>query len=252
MKKYVLIISSVILLLFIFMGYKLLSTNQENSIPTVKTQTLTRNFNIGAFLKNSNDIVKDFPYDKYIASGDYQSYSFLRSDIEQLSNKLKDNGTAQSVIYEALTNSLIKGKPALIGSEIDSLIVTFQWADKFRIYAEADSINSNLYSAVNEFWMSKLTDRLVAISNENSNIVNNFKFKYLLTKCNEVKYNASIKNNSSTKFIQNLLLNNWSHLFLQTWNQATKLQLSILFIIGLITIISYSLLIKSIFKLIKK
>jgi hypothetical protein len=252
MKKYLITISSIVLLFIVFIGYKLLSTNQENTVPTIKAVNLQRNFNISEFLKNSNDVVKDFPYDKYIASSDYQTYSFLRNDIDQLSNKLKDNGAAQSLIYNALTDSLLKAKPALIGSEIDSLIVAFQWADKFRIYAEADSINSNLYLAVNEYWMSKLTDRLVSISNETPNMVNNFKFKFLLTKCNEVKYNASIKNNSISKFIQNLLKSNWSHLFLQTWNQASKLQLIFLFLIVTITIISYTVLLKSIIKSIKK
>ena len=100
--------------------------------------------------------------------------------------------------------------------------------------------------------MKKITEKLVSISNENSNIVNNFKFRYLITKCNEVKYFASISNNSISKFIQNLLNSNWTHLFRQTWNQASKLQLAFLFFMGVITIISYALLIKSIIKRIKK
>lgn len=252
MKKVLLIINCLIILFVVFIAYELLRTNPDNIVPTVKDEPITRNFDLSAFLKNNNDVENTFPYQKFAISEDYLSYKFLKEDINKINLITKDHSKTETIIYAALTDSLLKNKPSIYVSNIDTLISTFQWADKFRVYAHADSINYSLYLAINEFWMSRITEKLANLSKEKSSIINNFKFKYLLTRCNEVKYNPAIKNGSITKFVQNLLKGNWAHLFHATWDQASKLQLFLLFTFGIITLFSYTLLFKSIYTLLKK
>jgi hypothetical protein len=252
MKKLLFGINILIILFFALIAAKLLSTNLDNNIPTIKPDTKNKNLVLSDHLKNHNDIEINFPYQKFVASENYLTYKFLKEDIDQIAIKLKDASKTQNIIYAALTDSLLKIKPSLSVSNIDTLIKTFQWADKFRVFAEVDSVNNTLYLAINDFWMSKISDHLVLIAKENTIQLNDFKFRYLLTKCNEVKYNPAIKNSSATKFIQNLLKSNWAHLFHATWDQASKFQLFLILTFVIITTFSYVVLIKSIYKLIKK
>ena len=252
MKKAIIVINLFVLLLIVFLSYKLININLDNDIPTIKPENNNKNLVLSDYLKTHDDIEINFPYRKFAESENYLTYKFLKEDIDQIAFKLKDASKTQNIIYAALTDSLLKIKPSLSVSNVDTLIRTFQWADKFRIFAEVDSVNNTLYLAINDFWMSKISDFLVIIAKENTTIINDFKFRYLLTRCNEVKYNPAIKNSSITKFIQNLLKSNWAHLFNATWDQATKFQLFLLFTFIIITTFSYTVLIKSIYLLIKK
>lgn len=252
MKKVIIVTNIFVLLLILFISYKLISINLDNNIPTIKPENKNKNLVLSDYLQNYDDIEINFPYQKFAASENYLTYKFLKEDIDQIATKLKDASKTQNIIYAALTDSLLKIKPSLSVSNIDTLVRTFQWADKFRVFAEVDSVNNTLYLAINDFWMSKISDHLVLIAKENTSKLNDFKFRYLLTRCNEVKYNPAIKNSSANKFIQNLLKSNWAHLFHATWDQASKFQLFLLLTFVIITTFSYVVLIKSIYKLIKK
>jgi hypothetical protein len=252
MKKLLIVINISIILFFVFIAYSLFTTSLNNNIPTIKPENKNKNLVLSDYFKNHDDIEINFPYQKFAASENYLTYKFLKEDIDQIATKLKDASKTQNIIYAALTDSLLKIKPSLSVSNIDTLIRTFQWADKFRVFAEVDSVNNTLYLAINDFWMSKISDHLVLIAKANTTILNDFKFRYLLTRCNEVKYNPAIKNSSTAKFIQNLLKSNWAHLFHATWDQATKFQLFLLFTFVIVTTFSYLVLIKSIYQLIKK
>ena len=164
------------------------------------------------------------------------------SNLPEIKNK--NDSKAQEILYKALTDTLDKFKHEQYTANLDSMIYLFQWADKYRVYSDIDTTNAILYSAIHEFWVTKISDKLAQLSKDNSTILTNFKFKFLVAKCDEIKYNTPLKISSTTKVVNYFIQKKWAHLFQASWNQASKLQISILFLFLTITIFSYITLIK--------
>ena len=246
MKKISLIFNILTIIILGYFAYNITKANDDNYMPSISKEKLPRNFDLRNNIKDLDEtnIENNFPYVEYVSSQDFLNYTYLKQDLDEIKSKTKNDSKAQEILYKALTDTLDKFKHEQYTANLDSMIYLFQWADKYRVYSDIDTTNAILYSAIHEFWITKISDKLAQLSKDNSTILTNFKFKFLVAKCDEIKYNTPLKISSTTKVVNYFIQKKWAHLFQASWNQASKLQISILFLFLTITIFSYITLIK--------
>ena len=246
MKKISLIFNVLTIIILGYFAYKITKANDDNYMPSISKEKLPRNFDLRNNIKNLDEtnIENNFPYVEYVSSQDFLNYTYFKQDLDVIKSKTKNDSKAQEILYKALTDTLDKIKHEQFTANLDSMIYLFQWADKYRVYSDIDTTNAILYSAIHEFWITKISDKLAQLSKDNSTILTNFKFKFLVAKCDEIKYNTPLKISSTTKVVNYFIQKKWAHLFQASWNQASKLQISISFLFLTITIFSYITLIK--------
>ena len=246
MKKISLIFNILTIIILGYFAYNITKANDDNYMPSISKEKLPRNFDLRNNIKYlyEKNIENNFPYVEYVSSKDFLNYTYFKQDLDEIKSKTKNDSKAQEILYKALTDTLDKFKHEQYTANLDSMIYLFQWADKYRVYSDIDTTNAILYSAIHEFWITKISDKLAQLSKDNSTILTNFKFKFLVAKCDEIKYNTPLKISSTTKVVNYFIQKKWAHLFQASWNQASKLQISILFLFLTITIFSYIILIK--------
>jgi hypothetical protein len=246
MKKISLIFNILTIIILGYFAYNITKANDDNYMPSISKEKLPRNFDLRNNIKDLDEtnIENNFPYVEYVSSQDFLNYTYFKQDLDEIKSKTKNDSKAQEILYKALTDTLDKFKHEQFTANLDSMIYLFQWADKYRVYSDIDTTNAILYSAIHEFWITKISDKLKQLSKDNSTILTNFKFKFLVAKCDEIKYNTPLKISSTTKVVNYFIQKKWAHLFQASWNQASKLQISILFLFLTITIFSYIILIK--------
>jgi hypothetical protein len=246
MKKISLIFNILTIIILGYFAYNITKANDDNYMPSISKEKLPRNFDLRNNIKDLDEtnIENNFPYVEYVSSQDFLNYTYFKQDLDEIKSKTKNDSKAQEILYKALTDTLDKFKHEQYTANLDSMIYLFQWADKYRVYSDIDTTNAILYSAIHEFWITKISDKLAQLSKDNSTILTNFKFKFLVAKCDEIKYNTPLKISSTTKVVNYFIQKKWAHLFQASWNQASKLQISILFLFLTITIFSYIILIK--------
>ena len=246
MKKISLIFNILTIIILGYFAYNITKANDDNYMPSISKEKLPRNFDLRNNIKDLDEtnIENNFPYVEYVSSQYFLNYTYFKQDLDEIKSKTKNDSKAQEILYKALTDTLDKFKPEQYTANLDSMIYLFQWADKYRVYSDIDTTNAILYSAIHEFWVTKISDKLAQLSKDNSTILTNFKFKFLVAKCDEIKYNTPLKISSTTKVVNYFIQKKWAHLFQASWNQASKLQISILFLFLTITIFSYITLIK--------
>ena len=246
MKKISLIFNILTIIILGYFAYNITKANDDNYMPSISKEKLPRNFDLRNNIKDLDEtnIENNFPYVEYVSSQDFLNYTYFKQDLDEIKSKTKNDSKAQEILYKALTDTLDKFKHEQYTANLDSMIYLFQWADKYRVYSDIDTTNAILYSAIHEFWIKKISDKLAQLSKDNSTILTNFKFKFLVAKCDEIKYNTPLKISSTTKVVNYFIQKKWAHLFQASWNQASKLQISILFLFLTITIFSYITLIK--------
>jgi len=246
MKKISLIFNILTIIILGYFAYNITKANDDNYMPSISKEKLPRNFDLRNNIKDLDEtnIENNFPYVEYVSSQDFLNYTYFKQDLDEIKSKTKNDSKAQEILYKALTDTLDKFKHEQYTANLDSMIYLFQWADKYRVYSDIDTTNAILYSAIHEFWITKISDKLAQLSKDNSTILTNFKFKFLVAKCDEIKYNMPLKISYTTKVVNYFIQKKWAHLFQASWNQASKLQISILFLFLTITIFSYITLIK--------
>ena len=206
---------------------------------------------------NSNQVTKDslkiiFPYSSYFKSNNYQEAKSIQKDLIFLDSIIKDKYFVRKFMSKVLTDSLNNQIYKInVNSNLDTLNLILQWTEKFKNYGESDPSPENqiLFKTINSYWSKKISKTLGQYSEINVNAKYNFHFRYLTAKCNEKRFNVSVKVTSIDKLIQNVLENRWAHLFEATWNQSTVFQKIIIFIFFAITTVSYILAIKYLLKI---
>lgn len=219
-------------------------TDKQILLPAQKYDRPSNIFNLKSTLiginKDSLSIL--FPYNSYLESSNFQDAKSIQKDLLFLDSLVGDKMEVRGIISVALTDSLYKHSfSSADNSNLDSLNYKLQWAEKFKFYGDADTMSENqlLFQSIYDFWLGKISKNLSEYSENNTKAKFNFQFRYLTAKCNEKRYNVSVKVSSVEKVIQNILGNNWAHLFEASWNQASLLQKIIIAILIVATLICY-------------
>jgi hypothetical protein len=153
------------------------------------------------------------------------------------------------IIYKSLTEELEKKlKPTLTSFNADTLIWLVQWAERFKYYAEVDQANASLFQPLNDHWMNFIANHLNNLYKNDESIKYDYKFRYLMSRCAENKYNIDIGNSKKEKFVYNIIDQQWSYI-LNRFIIGTSLLFKICIIIILsITLYGYFCIIKKILK----
>ena len=223
--------------------------DQQVLLPAAKNGQLNK-FDLRSNLSgvNKESLTAKFPYSTYLKSNNYQDAASIQKDLKILDSLVVDKMLVRGLISTVITDSLFNQNFSTSeNSNLDSLNYRLQWAEKFKYYGESDPSSENqlLFQSIYDYWLSKISKNLTEYSNTNEKAKFNFQYRYLTAKCNEKRYNVSIKVSSLEKVIQNILGNKWAHLFEASWNQASLLQKIVIAILLIATSICYLITIKS-------
>jgi len=218
-------------------------------LPTEKPSSNENGYDLHSAIKgvNKDSITSQFPYEEYLKSVNYQEAKSIQKDLLILDSLVGDKMVVRGLISAVLTDSLYNRNFSKVdNANLDSLNYRLQWAEKFKFYGEADPLSENqlLFQSIYDFWLSKISKKLSEYSENNEKAKFNFQYRYLTAKCNEKRYNVSVKVSSLEKVIQNTLGSNWAHLFEASWNQASVLQKIIVAFLFLTTLLFYIVTIK--------
>jgi len=213
-------------------------------LPTEKSSSTENGYDLHSAIKgvNKDSITSLFPYEDYLKSVNYQEAKTIQKDLVILDSLVGDKMVVRGLISAVLTDSLYNRNFTEVDNvNLDSLNYRLQWAEKFKFYSEADPSSENqlLFQSIYDFWLNKISRILSEYSENNVNAKFNFEFRYLTAKCNEKRYNVSVKVSPLEKVIQNILGNSWAHLFEASWNQASLMQKIIIAILIIATIVCY-------------
>ncbi|MHA8085389.1 hypothetical protein U8695_07405 [Aquirufa antheringensis] len=219
-------------------------TDKQILLPAEKNYRTSNIISLKSTLKgiNKDSLSIRFPYNSYLESSNFQDAKSIQKDLLFLDSLVGDKMMVRGIISVILTDSLYNHSfSSTDNSNLDSLNYRLQWAEKFKFYGEADKMSENqlLFQSIYDFWLRKISKNLSEYSENNTKAKFNFQYRYLTAKCNEKRYNVSVKVSSLEKVIQNILGNNWAHLFEASWNQASLMQKIIISILLITTLVCY-------------
>lgn len=207
--------------------YFLSKANNDNYLPEQKTVEEGCIYNLASRIKgaNSSTLISIFPTKSYLDSGNYINIECLLSELNDIDNITKDPSMSQQIMSTILTDSLLKRDSINYKTyNPDKYIYLMQSIEKYQYYAEIDSKHKIFFMAIYDFWMNFISDKLTNFSKEEPSIKYGFKYKFLVAKCSERKYNIGVKVTATEKVIDNLVRSKWGHLFDASWNQTTLIK----------------------------
>ena len=232
--------------------YLVLKADYNTAILQKKDPPAKSVFTLKPYLKElpANEIIQKFPEKNYLDSANYQNILFIKADLATLDSANPNESANRQLISTILTNKLFERDSARLSSfNLDTLLLQLQWAEKFKTYAEIDVQNRILYKSISSFWLSYICNRLTSYSSENPSVKYQFKYKYLVARCYELKFTCAVKVESIEKVVDNFTSNKWAHLTSALWDQTSKLQKILFLIFTLLSLYGYYLII---LKLLKK
>lgn len=241
-----------VLAILSFTGYTIVRVDDSAYIPPYKEIDPTDTFSLRTYILSisADSLANKFPYGKYLDYANYDNIITIKKDLNTLNTLFTgDSSLNQQILSDALTDSLMNRLSVKYDNyKADSLIYLLQWAERFKNYAEVDPLNEPLFNAIYIYWMGFISNKLSNYSSENNKIRFDFKYRFLVAKCNEKHSYVNVRVTSIDKFFYNLLGNQWTHLFKASWNQATTLQKIVTAVIFIFTLISYALFFRFLFK----
>ncbi len=230
--------------------------DNEQSLPTERDyQFEDRNFDLHSSISGINKdlILSQFPYSKYLKSNNFQDHNKINKDLSCLDSLYADKMFTRIQLLEPiLTDSLYNQRfPSNQILNLDSLNFALQWAEKFKYYSESDPQKESreFFTDVYDWWLQKISKNLSEYSNNHQSERFNFQYRYLEAKCNEKKYNVSVKVTPIEKVIDSLLDKKWVHLFTESWNQSSLVQKIVIELYLIINLICYVLAFRYLIKI---
>lgn len=218
----------------------------DKSIAQAENKNMS-GFSLSGHLKGiqPNNLLAQFPFRTYIDSANYDNIAVIKNDLLLLDSvNAVDKMLNLQVLMVALTDSLKKKHP-YIQYNPDSLIHLIQWVEKFKNYAAVDTKNALLFESVYDYWMSFVVGKLNAYYEANNKLKYEFRFRYLVNRCNEQRYGTNIGNTKFDKIVLYFADQNWTYL-VERFNNGTGLFFKLLiYLFVLFTCYAYY----SIFKL---
>jgi hypothetical protein len=245
LKKFIL--TGILSLLFLgIILFLILKADYRNNVPQRKDISDVQTFDLTYRLKQRPGInmQEAFPVKDYLDSSNYENISLISADLVMMDSLNNDESTNRRLLSEVLTAKLFeKDSLKLAHGGIDSLYAVLQWAEKFGACAEIDKQNRILYQSIASYWLTYISNRLSKISAEKPSEKYKFSFRYLLARCDEMKFTAGVKVTEMEKVVDNLTRNKWAHLVSASWNQTSILQKILFLVIFLITLFGYYLIV---------
>jgi hypothetical protein len=234
------------LVLIVIADYK----DDVNRLP----ETQRKAFNLAYHLNglNPGNFKEKFPYEVYLDSADWRKVSSIRKDVLIMDSFSNDPMLSQEVLWQTLTEKLeVRVQPTFEQYNTDSLILLLQWVEGFKHYASLNLDNNMLFGAVYDHWMNFIIKTAERYAEQHKSIKYNYKFKYLLSRCDEQTYISSIGKSRLEKIVDNVIERNWSYLLNRFWIGTTVPFKIIIFSILFITLYAYICIFRFHFKSLK-
>lgn len=236
-----------LLLVLIFVLYFIVNTDHNNYLPQQRTYPTKPGFILKNHLKlpDTIGIIKTFPYEIYLDSADTWNISSIKNDLKELDNTYHDQSANREALSEALSHRLYKRyEKTLETYHPDTLIYLIQWAERFRSYAMIEPDNEIFYNSVYDDWLKRISNLLPAYSTGNSTIRYSYKYKYIFSRCTELKFAPTIEVTKMEKVMDNIVQRKWAHLIESSWNQTSVVFKILVLLIFIITLYGYYCIIK--------
>jgi hypothetical protein len=246
-RKYLPWAASLFILLFFLVA--ILTTRTDNNVIQEKDCVVKPPYNLSLALKNISaaGLTDSFPYKAYLDSANICDIISVKKDLNTLDSLYKDLNISRRTLSNTLTLELYKrSEDKLKKYDPDYLLSMLQWSEKFKAYAQVEPENYDLFISVYDYWFTQISDKLVDYSKIDNSCKYEFKYKYLVARCNEKKHSVGLEVTKTEKFLQNLIDNKWDHLMNASWTQSSKLQKILFFAIIIFTLYAYYLLFKKI------
>jgi hypothetical protein len=247
-----LIIGTVSSLLLAVLFFKIVNADPSANIPQLEIVTDASAFDLATHIPNGAgyDVYKQFPYTAYLDSANIRNIRAIKRDLSILDTLTHDPGSNRRTLSHALTE-IRGGRLEYKFSEYqpDSLLVLIQWAEQFQYYAQFDQDNDIFYQSIYTYWLGFATNKLAVFSRQDPSLRHDFKFKYLVARCNEKKFSTPVKVSSFEKVLDNILYSNWGHLIHASWNQSSWLLKTGMLLFFLVTAYGFFSLVKRIIRL---
>ena len=220
----------------------------SGNIPQYISSRRNDSFELGKYLANIKvkNYRKDFPYKIYLDSGDVDNIKSITKDLVLMDSiNSSDRSLNMEVFLLALTDSLKSYKHGIYNStNLDSLILLYQWAEKFHFHAECENKYSSLYATIYDYWAQDIANELQSLYNTKYSIKYNYKFKYLRSRLEEREYNIPVGYSNWEKALNYIIERQWSYLLNRFWIGTTFLFKLIAFSLIAITVFGYYCIIK--------
>jgi len=238
-KNFYLLIPGIVLTITMLFGYLIVGANQNDFMPQQKEIVSDCNFKLSQYLSRiaPGQTEAQFPYKNYIDSTNTGNVSCILNDLKLLDSVTKNHNESESILATTLTTKLQdRIDTGFSVYKPDSLILLMQWAEKFQYYGEIDKNNELFFSSIFDYWLNYICTKLSNYASQKPSLKYDFKFKFLVAKCIEKRYNPSVKVTSFEKFVDNMIQSKWGHLANATWNQTSLTQKIVLVLFFVLTL----------------
>jgi len=208
-------------------------------------------FNLLKEIKNidSSEIVKKFPYKKYIEESGYCDVNNISNHIMILDSNYNNHwDISMNTLLVALTDSLKEYKSEELSKfNPQFLINKIEWAKKMKRYGDCYPNNKFLFYVTYEFWMSQISSLMYKYNGDNSKLRYDFRYKYLVTCLSMEKYFVSFGFSKKEKMINYLTEGRYMYIWNRIYKSTSLLtKLTLVFLIFL-TIFTFIFSFKKIF-----
>ncbi|MCP4521976.1 MAG: hypothetical protein GY827_09860 [Cytophagales bacterium] len=217
--------------LFIFIviassvGFLILSVDNTEFKDVIIQNYQEERLDISALSYDTNDVYNSFPYKEFLQKINHADVRAISKYEEELTQRAGNPFVSQSVLSQALTNKLHLERTR----DLDTLNAILVWADKYKVNEANSSSNALMYKSIHSHWYNYVANHLDELSKEKSSIKYDFKFRYLIRKCNENKFEVMGETSKIEKVVTNVIDQRWSYLFYRFWSSTSWKFKAILF-----------------------
>lgn len=182
----------------------------------------------------------NFSQNYFLEYFDWSDPSIVNQSFNKVLSITKDTAVARDVFIEIYTTNL---REKYTIASLDSLNIMLNWADKLETISYSHPEVGYAYSIVKDDWY-QYTSRTLEKTQKIG--VHSFKFRYLMSKCNENSYSPDIRVSNLEKVVLYVAEGRWSYLIKRfLYSASFKLQLFSI-ILAITTLISYISLFKQV------
>jgi len=184
---------------------------------------------------SSKTLEKIFPYQKYLSSDNWKTVSSIRNDLSILDVINKNTVGNINTFSIALTTKM----EIWDTSNLDSLNLLFNWADKFDTKSVFSDKYDILLEAVHDYWLGFISQKLDSLNQSNYAIKFDCKFNYLRMRCCQLKFGCGDRDDNNSKIVRHIIEKNWFYLCNRFWIGTTIFFKTICLILVLLTCYGY-------------
>lgn len=211
-------VSTLAIFLTIFLVYKSSENFELYDIPSVDNN-ITYNSNLLSSIKecDSINVLKNFNYRNYIYQGIPFNLKTLKNDILIL-DSIYGNEISQNVIYYSLTDSLIELENEKM-KNFDAMFLykKLDWVERFKYYAESDSLNKFLFLGIYDKWMITICNKLIDYLEIDSDLKYQTNFKTITAICKLKGFTIPIGFSSMEKITDYLIEGKYAYIWSRFW-----------------------------------